>query len=94
MTKEKEKAALQALESGWDLLCNQARIIAMLPLEEWLEGINSAETIGPIMDPTLFIQASRKMTLIKGIIEAALVLKRAVIKLQPELKKEIEKTKT
>lgn len=85
-----EKDILETMKLGWDLMCNQARIIAMLPLEDWLAAMNKADTIGSILDPTLWMKAHEKMDKIKSIVEAALVLKQAVMKLQPELKKEIK----
>lgn len=75
------------MTEGFDLLCNYSRIIAMLPLEDWRTAFNRAETIAPIIDPTLYREYlySPKPEIIKDIIEAAIVLKRAVMKHQSTL---------
>ena len=46
----------------------------MLPLEAWLRGLNRAESIGPIIDPTLAKEyfASDKPEILKDIIEKAI----------------------
>jgi hypothetical protein len=40
-------------------------LIRVLPLAEFLDAISRAETIGPILDPTLYRQAGHKMETIK-----------------------------
>lgn len=86
MTEQEEKDAIvKRMQLGWDLLFNQTRVIAMLPLEDWLERMSRADTLGPILDPTLWMKAHEKMDKIRTIIEAALVLKKAVLKLQSEV---------
>ena len=82
----------QTLIEGFEFLCNQARLIAMLPLEEWRSALNRAESIGPFIDPTLFIQYnnSSKPRILKDVIDAAIALKRVVLKHQPEVAKERE----
>ncbi len=76
--------AIQSMHDGWDLLIGQANIIAMLPLEDWLAAFERAETLGPILDPTLYRQyiydPEKKGEVIKDIINAALPLKHAILK--------------
>lgn len=50
------------------MLCS---LMARLPLEEFLEDINRAETVGPIVDPTLYIQGREPLSQIKSLAEAA-----------------------
>lgn len=82
--------AMGDLHAGWDLLIGQARIIAMLPIEDWLEGIRKAEAIAPITDPTLFraYSASGKGEILTKVFVAALALKREIIAAQEQLKGE------
>jgi hypothetical protein len=86
------QAEQAALAEGFELLCSQARLIAMFPLEEWRDALTRAETIGAVIDPTLYREylASKKPEVLKSIIEAALVLKRAVIAAQPVALQEME----
>lgn len=89
MTKE-DNIRLQA--QGFELLCSQARIIAMLPLEDWLSALELAETIGPVLDPTLYRDYlySQKPEILKEIIRAAIPLKKAVLKAQPFIKETLK----
>jgi hypothetical protein len=84
---------VDTMKEGFGELLTWARIIAMLPLEEWLNLLNRAESIGPIVDPTLFREYiySDKPKILKSIIEAAIPLKRAVLAAQPAVVKEIER---
>ena len=68
--------------AGFELLMSTAKVVAMLPLEEWLRGLNRAESIAPIIDPTLAKEyfASDKPAVLKDIIEKAIPLKHAVIR--------------
>jgi len=70
------------------MLCHWSKLIALLPLEEWQEALNRAETIAVIRDPTLFMQYlhSDKPKILKSIIEAAIPLKEAVLKAQTEIR--------
>jgi hypothetical protein len=76
----------EILTQGWDVLFAQAQIIAMLPLEEWLQAFDRAETLAPIVDPTLYrdyiYDPEKKGEAIKSLIEAALPLKRKILELQ------------
>ena len=83
---EERADAIQAMQDGWTLLISQAKIIALLPLEEWLESFSRAETLAPILDPTLYrdyiYDPDQKGELIKDLIRAAVPLKRELLKLQ------------
>lgn len=46
-----------------------------LPLETFLEAINNAETVGPILDPTLMKRAEENLQAIKELAEAVLMVK-------------------
>lgn len=77
-----DKPELVTMTFGFELLCSQAAIIAELPLEEWRAALDRAESIGPFIDPTL-MQAyiySEKPKILKEILDAAIPLKRAVLK--------------
>jgi len=45
-----------------------------LDLAEFIDSINRAETIGPILDPTLYMEGHKKMGNIKKLAEKALEL--------------------
>lgn len=86
MAKISDNKAIETMQEGWTLLISQAKIIAMLPLEEWLEAFARAETLGPILDPTLYrgyiYDKDNKSELIQDLIRAAIPLKREILKLQ------------
>lgn len=75
-------------ESGLELLSAWSRNIAMLPLELWLRSLDYAETVGPFLDPTLTQQylGSPNGPIIKELLEAAIELKRVILKNQPGAK--------
>lgn len=84
----KDAEAVKLTQEGFELLCSHARIIAMLPLEDWLQALEHAETVGPILDPTLYREYlySKKPEILKGIIRAAITLKQEVLKAQPVIR--------
>lgn len=86
-----DRESIQALTEGFELMLNYSRIIAMLPLEDWRNALSRAETLGPVLDPTLYREYiySRKPDVLKKILDAAIVLKRAVVSVQDEAR-EIE----
>lgn len=88
-----KKQDVAMLVEQWDLLMNHARWIAIMPIEQWLEAFERAETLGPVLDPTLFRDYlySGKGDVIKSIMHAALPLKKAVLEAQPKLAEMIEK---
>ena len=93
-----EELQVELLQAQWELLGNYARIIALMPLEKWLDDFNTAEIIGPLVDPTMFRNylSSGKGEVIKSIIEAALPLKRAILQAQtsPAMLRELETIRT
>ncbi|CAN5389654.1 hypothetical protein BH09PLA1_BH09PLA1_26040 [soil metagenome] len=80
----------ELMKEGFELLCNWSRMIAMLPLEDWQRALDHAETVGPIVDPTLMREYlySDKPAVIKSLLDAAIPLKRAVLKAQPVVLRE------
>ena len=74
------------LQQGWDLLFQQAGIIALLPLEEWLSSLEKAEEAAPFIDPTLYrnyiYDPEKKGESIKSVIRAAIALKKEICSLQ------------
>ena len=85
-SQETGKETMEAMHGGWNILISQAKIIATLPLEEWLEAFERAETLGPILDPTLYREyiydPEEKGELLKDLIRSAVPLKREIQKLQ------------
>jgi len=57
-------------------------IVADMPLGEFLNAINTAESIGPVVDPTLFRAANGNLQMIHDLAEALLPFQRAVLKLR------------
>jgi hypothetical protein len=82
MTDEK----IEQMQLGFDLLLNAARTISMLPLREWLDAFNRAETLGPFLDPTLYreylFDKQRRGETLKELIQLALPLKNKFVELQ------------
>lgn len=80
------------LQDGFEMLLGWSRLIAILPLEEWREALDRAESIAPFTDPTLMQKyiGSDKPKILKSIIDAAIPLKRAVLAAQPAVAKEME----
>lgn len=74
--------AVEATREGWDAFLAAARLIASLPLEEWLAAFERAEALGPILDPTLYRDylhdPQRRGETLQGLFTAALPLKAAV----------------
>ena len=79
--------AVDVLQAGYEMLLTWSRNIAMLPLEEWQNQLERAETLGPILDPTLFRKYlySNKPDILKSILNAAIPLKQAVLKAQVQI---------
>jgi hypothetical protein len=59
-----------------------ASLVATLDLDGFLQWIERAETLGPILSPTLYVQASGKLDNAKRLAEAAKVL-------QDEVKRQV-----
>jgi len=79
----------------WDLLLGQAAIIAEMPIEKWLDDFDRAETLGPILDPTLYRSYlySKKGDVLKAVFNAALTLKRAVLEARERVDRETGEVK-
>lgn len=61
-----------------DLLLNLARIALLMPdLELFLQRIGTAQAVGPIVDPTLYRQASGNLEGIQELATRALPLQRS-----------------
>lgn len=90
---ENEKVKL--LIAGYELVLNYSRMIAMFPIDEWLQGLEHAETVTPIIDPTLYREYiySKKGEILKKVLRSALELKRTIEEIQPDVRKEMEKVK-
>jgi hypothetical protein len=59
-----------------------ASMVASLDLDGFLQWVERAETLGPILAPTLYVQASGKLGNVKRLAEAAKVL-------QDEVKRQV-----
>lgn len=77
MTNEE---TIKTIMLGYDMLINQAKVLASLPLEDWERAFEKFETIGPLIDPTLYREViySKKCKVIRMLIKAAIPLKHAV----------------
>lgn len=90
-----QKVCAIEMQEGLSLVMSQGAILAMLPIEQWLDSLLRAEAVGPFLDPTLYMTyiASGKGDLIKEIFGAALRFKTAILAAQkkvaedPRLKK-------
>jgi hypothetical protein len=90
-TEMTDQEAKETMKEGWDILARWGKMIAILPLEDWLAAIDKADALGPFIDPTMWMQGHDKMAEIRKIIAAALPLKRAIIAIQPKIMAELEK---
>jgi hypothetical protein len=92
VSKEESKKAKELI-MGYELLCNYSRMIAMLPIDQWIDDLEHVETVAPFIDPTLYLEYlySDKGKVLKKILHAALNLKRVVEEVQPTVRKELEK---
>lgn len=79
--------ASQVTAQGFEILCLWSRNIAMLPLEDWLTTLNRAESIGPIIDPTAYLEYrdDPRSEVFKELLEKAVALKAVVMKAQTTL---------
>ena len=86
LTPDDEQKILE-LRAHWDLLFNYAQIIAVMPLEKWLEDFDRGESLAAIIDPTLYRDYlyGGQGEVIKTVIRGALELKRAIIKAQAQV---------
>jgi len=91
-----DRLGKEQYEATQNLLLSQAALIAMLPLEKFIRSINCADSIGSILDPTLYQkvlygQGADNWQTIKDIAAAALQLKKAVKKAEERYIARIEK---
>lgn len=81
------KSNQNELKEGYEKLIKQCRDMAQLPIDAWLADLNHAETMGAIVDPTLYrryIYSDKPKVLIK-LMNAALEVKRAFEEVEPML---------
>lgn len=80
--------AVKATTDGWSFVFQQGAMLALMPIEDWLEAFDKAESIAPITDPTLYRDYlyDGKGEIIKNVLVAALNFKRAILKAQKEVK--------
>lgn len=73
-----------------ELIITTCRTIMLLPLVPFVNSINRAETIGPIMDPTLYRDGATTLGRIKKLAEALLGAQKKIAAVHEEIKKELE----
>lgn len=83
----KDEEAIQTMTEGFNYVCNLSRMIAMLPIETWIDQLHHGENVSAIIDPTLFKNyiCSKKPDILKKILYAALELKRTIQEVQPNV---------
>lgn len=81
---EEQAAKVSSAQEDWKIIFQQGALIAMFPIEEWLEGFSRVDTIAPILDPTAYRDYlySGKGELIQDVLRAALAFKRAILEAQ------------
>ncbi len=62
-----------------NILMGAAATVATLPLDDFIEAIDRAEVVGPLVDPTLYKQSSETMGIIKTIAEAGRKFQKTVL---------------
>lgn len=74
-------------QADYELLLQWSALIAMLPIDQWLEDLEHAESIAPVLDPTLYRDYiySAKPEVLKKVMHAALSLKRTVEEAQQDI---------
>lgn len=77
-----DEAAIRDIRDGWSFVFQQGALLAELPIEKWIEELERAETLGPILDPTLYRDYlwDGKGKVIKDVLKAALHFKAAIFK--------------
>lgn len=61
-----------------DCLCSVAGVLSQLPLDVMLETIERAETIGPILYPSPFVESGRSLPKQRQLVEAAIQIRQVV----------------
>jgi len=77
MTQDDYQAAITAIAMA-------ARVIALHDLPRILEGMERAEAVGPLFNPTLYIEKEQAMREDKELVQAAMPLYRLARQLQTE----------
>jgi hypothetical protein len=57
-----------------------AAVVQEMPLAEFLSAIDTADTLGPILDPTRYLKASEEMHNIESLARALMPFKKEVAK--------------
>lgn len=75
-------------KEGMELLLSQGAIIALMPLEQWLQDLERSDAIGPILDPTLYREYlwSGRERMSKEVLSAAIHFKAAILKAQADVR--------
>ncbi|HHY45735.1 MAG TPA: hypothetical protein GX506_00345 [Firmicutes bacterium] len=66
-----------------------AGIVARMDLDGFLRAVNHAETVGPFLDATLYMQGSSRLGAIKRIATAAQQLQKVTAEVKEELADEV-----
>jgi hypothetical protein len=85
---EQQKQEIVSMQDGLNFILSQGALFTLFPIEDWLDGLRRADTIAPILDPTLYRDYlySGKGELITDLLTAALAFKRAILKAQEQVK--------
>ena len=62
-----------------------ANVVSQMDLNGLLECISHTQTVGPILDPTLFIRGSKKLSAVKRIAQGAQQFQKAIAEAKEEL---------
>lgn len=83
----KDQEAIERLTDQWEMVMQWGAMLALCPIEEWLNDLNHTHTIAPILDPTAYREYiySGKGEIISSVLEGALVFKKAIIKAQQDV---------
>lgn len=82
-----DSESILATQDGWTFVMQQGAMLALMPIEDWIAAFDHADAVTPILDPTLYRDAiySGKPQLIREVLGAALVFKRAIVKAQEQV---------
>lgn len=56
-------------------ICRIAEIICQLPLTEFIEAIDKADTLGPVLDPTAWREGHKPLEKVKGLAQSLAAVK-------------------
>ena len=56
-----------------------------MPLNEFIVQIDRAETLGPILDPTKWVEMNKNIAQLKELAKALMLFKRAIDKVREEI---------